>query len=256
MQNRYKILKKQYSLNYKLRNKSGWGWDEEKNMVIAPTAKDWEALIKMNSFEDFASDLSVDDIDALDDEDDLIEALLLNDEDEDEYMWNEMITSIIHHSNMMKQVPRPCRTRPFSGHMLVEDMLSGHPDRSYSCFRMSSEKALGAIDGSHIPVIVKKKKHNRYRNRKNFISQNVMAACSFDHTFLYVAAGWEGSASDMSVLRATLEDGRFYLVDSGYANTSKFIALYRGSRYHLGDFTNGTTRAYRDTKDKYNHRHA
>ncbi|XP_020244592.1 uncharacterized protein LOC109822754 isoform X2 [Asparagus officinalis] len=36
-----------------------------------------------------------------------------------------------------------------------------------------------------------------------------MAACSFDHTFLYVAAGWEGSASDMSVLRATLEDGKF-----------------------------------------------
>ncbi|XP_020260664.1 uncharacterized protein LOC109836997 [Asparagus officinalis] len=48
MQNRYKILKKQYSLNYKLRNKSGWGWDEGKNMVIAPTAKDWEALIKEN----------------------------------------------------------------------------------------------------------------------------------------------------------------------------------------------------------------
>ena len=50
--------------------------------------------------------------------------------------------------------------------------------------------------------------------------------------------------------------GHFYLVDSGYANTSKFIAPYRGSRYHLGDFENRTTRAYRDTKDKYNHRHA
>ncbi|XP_020266765.1 uncharacterized protein LOC109842278 [Asparagus officinalis] len=90
-----------------------------------------------------------------------------------------------------------------------------------------------------------------------------MAACSFDHTFLYVAVGWEGSASDMLVLHATLEDGkfnvhegRFYLVDSGYANTSKFISPYRGSRYHLGDFANGTIRAYRDTKDKYNHRHA
>ncbi|XP_020242787.1 protein ALP1-like [Asparagus officinalis] len=82
-----------------------------------------------------------------------------------------------------------------------------------------------------------------------------MAACSFDHTFLYVAAGWEGSASDMSVLRATLEDGKFN-VPEGYANTSKFITPYRGSRYHLGDFANRTTRAYRDTKDKYNHRHA
>ena len=96
----------------------------------------------MNSFEDFASNLSVDDIEALDDEDDLIEALLLNDEDKDEYMWNDMITSVIHQSNVMKQVPRPCRTRLFSGHMLVEDMLAGHPDRSYSCFRMSSEAIL------------------------------------------------------------------------------------------------------------------
>ncbi|XP_020262452.1 uncharacterized protein LOC109838413 [Asparagus officinalis] len=165
----------------------------------------------MNSFEDFASNLSVDDIEAFDDEDDLIEALLLNDDDEDEYMWNEMLNSVIHQSIVIKQVPRPYRTRPFSGHMLVEDMLAGHPEYSYSCFRMSSEtilllknvlieknalrltrylscneqlciflyrishalsnrKALGAIDGSHIPIIVKKKKHNRYHNRKNFIS--------------------------------------------------------------------------------------
>ncbi|XP_020258977.1 F-box protein At1g55000 [Asparagus officinalis] len=57
-------------------------------------------------------------------------------------MWNEMITSVINQSNVMKQVPRPCRTRPFSGHMLVEDMLAGHSYRSYSCFRMSSEAIL------------------------------------------------------------------------------------------------------------------
>ena len=49
----------------------------------------------------------------------------------------------------------------------------------------------------------------RYRNRKGFISQNVMAVVSFDLDFIYVAAGWEGSAADMKVLRWALENGGF-----------------------------------------------
>ena len=33
-----------------------------------------------------------------------------------------------------------------------------------------------------------------YRNRKEFISQNVFDACNFDLEFMYVLSGWEGSA--------------------------------------------------------------
>ncbi|XP_020263354.1 uncharacterized protein LOC109839334 [Asparagus officinalis] len=55
-----------------------------------------------------------------------------------------------------------------------------------------------------------------------------MAACSFDHTFLYVAAGWEGSASDMSVLRATLEDGKFN-VPEACCVLHNFIARHQGN---------------------------
>ena len=32
----------------------------------------------------------------------------------------------------------PCRTRPFSGHQLITDILSGHPDRGYDHFRMTN----------------------------------------------------------------------------------------------------------------------
>ena len=46
-----------------------------------------------------------------------------------------------------------------------------------------------------------------YRNRHRLLSQNVMAACSFDLKFIHIQAGWESSASDAIVLRAAEKDG-------------------------------------------------
>lgn len=43
-----------------------------------------------------------------------------------------------------------------------------------------------------------------FRNKNGFLSQNVLAACSFDMKFHYVLAGWEGSAPDMRVLSSAL----------------------------------------------------
>ncbi|XP_039145517.1 uncharacterized protein LOC120282731 [Dioscorea cayenensis subsp. rotundata] len=66
-----------------------------------------------------------------------------------------------------------------------------------------------------------------------------MVACDFDLRFVYVRAGWEGSASDARILQRSIEQGfevprgKYYLVDAGYANTPNFIAPYRGVRYHL-----------------------
>ncbi|KAJ4789873.1 nuclease [Rhynchospora pubera] len=124
--------------------------------------------------------------------------------------------------------------------------------------------ALGAIDGTHIQAVVKKAKSDRFRNRKGFISQNVLAACSFDMLFQYVAIGWEGSASDMRVLRWAVEEGgfdvpngRYYLADSGYANTSKFICPFRNHNYHLAQFNRQPISSrYRVPEELYNHRHA
>ncbi|PKA48339.1 hypothetical protein AXF42_Ash020431 [Apostasia shenzhenica] len=50
--------------------------------------------------------------------------------------------------------------------------------------------------------------------------------------------------------------GKFYLVDSGYANTSKFIAPHKGHRYHIGLFKNPASRHYKCPEELYNHRHA
>lgn len=53
----------------------------------------------------------------------------------------------------------------------------------------------------HIEAKIKLEEQTPFRNRHGFPSQNVMAAVSFDMTFTYVAAGWEGSTSDQAVLR-------------------------------------------------------
>ena len=58
--------------------------------------------------------------------------------------------------------------------------------------------------------------------------------------FVYVLAGWEGSASDSRVLRDamsrddafTVPNGKYYLVDAGYTNGPGFLAPYRSTRYH------------------------
>lgn len=51
--------------------------------------------------------------------------------------------------------------------------------------------------------------------------------------------------------------GKFFLVDSGYANTDRFLAPYRGERYHLSQFDgNARARTHRGPRDLYNHRHA
>ncbi|KAL0915689.1 hypothetical protein M5K25_016127 [Dendrobium thyrsiflorum] len=90
-----------------------------------------------------------------------------------------------------------------------------------------------------------------------------MAAVSFDRQFVYLATWWEGSAADMRMLRWAAEQGQFtvprnyyYLVDSGYANTDKLIAPFRGYRYHLADYRRNTSRRYAVQQELFNHRHA
>ncbi|XP_062013206.1 uncharacterized protein LOC133729658 [Rosa rugosa] len=63
---------------------------------------------------------------------------------------------------------------------------------------------IGAIDGTHIPAMVKGREVSSYRNRHGIQSQNVLAACDFDLQFIYVLSGWEGSAHDSKLLNDAL----------------------------------------------------
>lgn len=124
-----------------------------------------------------------------------------------------------------------------------------------------SQNCIGAIDVTHVPTSVTPDKAAPFRNRKGTLSQNVMVACDFDLNFTFISCGWEGSATDARVLQSALNrgfkvpEGKFYLVDGGYANTTSFLAPYRGVRYHLKEFGHGRHRP-QNYKELFNLRHA
>ncbi|XP_047044345.1 uncharacterized protein LOC124648670 [Lolium rigidum] len=123
------------------------------------------------------------------------------------------------------------------------------------------ENCIGAIDGTHVPISISPHLAAPFRNRKGTLSHNVMIVSDFDLNVTYISCGWEGSATDARVLRSakatgfTVPPGKFYLVDGGYANTEKFLAPYRGVRYHLKEWGHGHHRP-QNYQELFNHRHA
>ena len=54
-----------------------------------------------------------------------------------------------------------------------------HPKLQDEKFKWFKD-AIGAVDGSHVPAFVEPDKHAVFRNRKGWLSQNVMGVCDFD----------------------------------------------------------------------------
>ena len=98
---------------------------------------------------------------------------------------------------------------------------------------------IGIIDRTYIPISIPVDQQISFQNRKSFINQNILAACSFDFLFTYVLAGWKGSANNGKILQDALDrdfimpDRKYYLADTGYRLTSKFLVLYQGVQYHF-----------------------
>ncbi|KAF0702591.1 hypothetical protein AaE_015832 [Aphanomyces astaci] len=121
---------------------------------------------------------------------------------------------------------------------------------------------VGALDGTHVPAIPPPSGAKPFRNRKGYMSQNILAACTFDLKFTYVLAGWEGSASDGRVLEDALLNkgfvippGKMYLGDAGYGLRLNLLTPYRGVRYHLREWSLGNQKP-QSPKELYNLRHA
>lgn len=60
--------------------------------------------------------------------------------------------------------------------------------------------------------------------------------------FIYVLAGWEGSANDGQVFHYAREhdlfipEGKYYLADAGFPICDSLLVPYRGKRYHLKEW--------------------
>ncbi|ETW06518.1 hypothetical protein H310_02749 [Aphanomyces invadans] len=124
------------------------------------------------------------------------------------------------------------------------------------------EHCIGALDGTHVRATPPSNARMPFRNRKGFMSQNVLAACTFNLRFVYVLAGWEGSASDARVLNDALltkgffiPEGKMYLGDAGYGLRTNLLTPYRGVRYHLREWAQGN-QSPQNSKELYNLRHA
>ncbi|KAH6761255.1 hypothetical protein C2S51_018204 [Perilla frutescens var. frutescens] len=103
-----------------------------------------------------------------------------------------------------------------------EPIPDGCTDERWKWFK----GCLGALDGTHIKVLVPKEDKLRYRTWIGEIATNVLGVCSQDMEFIYVLPGWEGSMADGRILRDAISRrnglivprGSYYLVDDGYTN--------------------------------------
>ena len=87
------------------------------------------------------------------------------------------------------------------------DKIIGPLDPTYSSvhedlreFEPYFDGCIGALDGTHIDVIVNKGRKEDYRNRHGDITINVLAVVDMDMRFTFVGAGRAGACHDASVL--------------------------------------------------------
>ena len=62
----------------------------------------------------------------------------------------------------------------------------------------------------------------RYRGRKGYTTQNVLAACSFDLKFTYVLSGWEGTALDSRIIKNALTRNDNLKIPQGKFNSNMY----------------------------------
>ncbi|WOH11215.1 hypothetical protein DCAR_0830695 [Daucus carota subsp. sativus] len=114
---------------------------------------------------------------------------------------------------------------------------------------------VGAVDGTHIPAMVRGREISSYRNRHGFNSQNVLAACSAHDSKLLNDALSRRNGLELPQGIYIHHYSKYFLVDCGFANRRQFLAPLRGFRYHLKDF-DGEGRHPRNANELFNLRHS
>lgn len=134
--------------------------------------------------------------------------------------------------------------------------------RSNPKFYPYSEDCLGALDGILIDAHVTGWKSEAWRDHKGQLTQNALAVVDFDMEFLYVLAGWEGSAVDIRVLQDAMDTkgfsiprGKYYLCDGDYINSGVTLCPYPDVPYHLKQ-QKQTAQIPANAKELFNLRHA
>lgn len=89
-------------------------------------------------------------------------------------------------------------------------MDTPHQIRSDRRYYPHFKDCIGAIDGTHVKLIVPVEHQIPYTSRKGYTTTNVMAVCDFNMCFTFVLAGWEGSAHDTRIFMDALRTPRLH----------------------------------------------
>ena len=98
-----------------------------------------------------------------------------------------------------------------------------HPCLENPNFLPHFNDCIGALDETHVKVVVPKSRVVQHINRQNETSQNVLAVCDFDMRFTFVLAGWPGSVHDMRVFTDAMTK---YGDKFPHPPPSKFFSLF------------------------------
>ncbi|KAL2497381.1 putative harbinger transposase-derived nuclease [Abeliophyllum distichum] len=146
------------------------------------------------------------------------------------------------------------------------------PDHRPSSTRhLYFQDCIGAIDGTHVKAVLSASERLHFIGRKGYPSQNVLAACDFNMCFTFVLPGTTGNVHDSRILARAIHstdinfpqpaNGKYYLVDSGFAHRPGYMAPYKGPdiRYHFQEFPparNGGRRQFRNPQERFNFNHS
>ncbi|KAF6148379.1 hypothetical protein GIB67_025598 [Kingdonia uniflora] len=131
------------------------------------------------------------------------------------------------------------------------------PSNAHQPSLLSLQDCLGALDGAHIIASILEDETIKFRSgRSNKITQNILAACSFDFKFTCILAGWDGTARDQK----NLDDDRHRLnpfvilhVDAAFTLEPGVLPQFCNTRYHLNGQKGHKPSNY---KEIFNKRHA
>ncbi|CAN6178770.1 unnamed protein product [Urochloa humidicola] len=106
--------------------------------------------------------------------------------------------------------------------------------------------SIGAVDGTHVHVVVPRQASMVHRGRPRKTTKNVLVVVGWDDRIIFADAGTPGSTHDQRALSSDIRRyrftfprpsfGKYFLVDSGYSCRYGFLPPYMNVRYHTDEW--------------------
>ena len=90
--------------------------------------------------------------------------------------WQHSKSTCCESNRQVRKAILKCRKHLYVVPKATDPIHSKLEDDKFKWFK----DAIGAVDGSHVPAFVSPEDHQTFRNRKGWLSQNVMGVCNFD----------------------------------------------------------------------------